>query len=178
MQKNQEVATIAKDYQINEQIRDKELRIIDENGNMLGIMSALVANRLADERNLDLVKISPSAVPPVCKLMDYGKFKFESDKKEKEMKKNQKIVEIKEIWFTVTTDTGDMKTKAKKVKEFIDGGDKVKVGIRLKGRKNNRPELYVNAMNEFYTMVSDFTVREKDAAVESRNYFMILSPKK
>lgn len=178
MQKNQEVATIAKDYQINEQIREKELRIIDENGNMLGIMSSFAANRLADERNLDLVKISPNAVPPVCKLMDYGKFKFESDKKEKEMKKNQKIVEIKEIWFTVTTDVGDMKTKAKKVKEFIDEGNKVKVGIRLKGRKNNRPEQYITAMNEFYSMVSEFTTREKDATVESRNYFMILSPKK
>ena len=117
--------TIKDQYQINEEIRDKEVRVISENGEQLGIMSAAQALALAEEAGLDLVKISPNAVPPVCKIMNYGKFKFEQAKREKENRKNQKIVEIKEIYLSMTIDIGDLNVKAKKTLEMLADGNKV-----------------------------------------------------
>lgn len=130
-----EVSTIAKDELfINEQIRDKEVRLIDAEGNQQGVVSLDVAMRMADEAGLDLVKIAPNAVPPVCKVMDYGKYKFEQGKREKEQRKNQKVIELKEIRLSATIDVHDMEVKAKNAIKFFTNGDKVKVSIRFRGR--------------------------------------------
>ena len=130
-----EDTVIIKDVEINERIRDPRLRVIDETGAQLGIMSAHDANRLADEKNLDLVKISPNSDPPVCKIMDYGKFKFDAAKREKDARRNQKVSEMKEVWLSMTIDTHDLETKAKQALKFLTGGDKVKVYKRMIGRK-------------------------------------------
>ena len=120
---------------MNGEIRDREIRVISETGEMLGVMSPREAMRLAEEADLDLVKISPNAVPPVCKIMDYGKFKFEQAKKEKENRRNQKVVEIKEVQLSMTIDVGDLNVKAKQATKFLGEGNKVKVSIRLRGRQ-------------------------------------------
>ena len=133
-------------YQVNGEIRDREIRVIAANGDMLGIMSASEALRLAEEENLDLVKISPGAVPPVCKIMDYGKFKFEQAKREKENRKNQKVMELKEIYLSMTIDVGDLNVKAKKAIEFLTEGNKVKVSIRMRGRQMAHSAMGVEAM--------------------------------
>ena len=134
-----EVSTIAKEeLQINEEIRDKEVRLIDENGNQQGVVHSDVALRMAEEAGLDLVKIAPQATPPVCKIMDYGKYKFEQGKREKEAKKNQKVIDIKEIRLSATIDTHDMEVKAKATEKFLKNGDKVKVSIRFRGRQTRR----------------------------------------
>ena len=126
--------TIIKDqHQINEEIRDREVRVISAEGEQLGIMSATEALRIAEEADLDLVKISPNAVPPVCKIMNYGKFKFEQAKREKENRKNQKVIELKEIYLSMTIDVGDLNVKAKKTVEMLGDGNKVKVSIRMRG---------------------------------------------
>ena len=126
---------ISKENQINEEIRDKEVRVISATGEQVGVMSAKEALALAEKSNLDLVKIAPNAVPPVCKIMDYGKFKFEQAKREKENRKNQKIVELKEIYLSMTIDIGDMNVKAKKTMEILADGNKVKVSIKMRGRQ-------------------------------------------
>ena len=120
---------------MNGEIRDREIRVISSSGEMLGVMSPREALRLAEEENLDLVKISPNAVPPVCKIMDWGKFKFEQAKKAKENRKNQKIVELKEVQLSMTIDVGDLNVKAKQARKFLEAGNKVKVSIRLRGRQ-------------------------------------------
>ena len=125
-------------YSVNEAIRDKEVRVIGADGSMLGVMSAFQAQRLAAEAELDLVKISPNAVPPVCKIMDYSKFKYEQSKREKENRKNQSIVELKEIRLSMTIDVGDIAVKTKQCLKFLEAGNKVKVSIRMKGRENAR----------------------------------------
>ncbi len=164
-----------KDFQINNQIRDKEIRVIDSDGTQLGIMTSLEGLRLAEDKGLDLVKISPQAVPPVCKIIDYGKFKFEMVKKEKEIKKNQKIVTVKEVWLSATIDTGDLKVKAKSAEKFLKGGDKVKVSIRLKGRQMAHSDIAMRVMNDFYEILKDFSVMEKQPLQEGKNITMILS---
>ena len=121
--------------QVNAAIRDREIRVISSTGEMLGIMTPREAMRLAEEESLDLVKISPNAVPPVCKIMDWGKYKFELAKKEKENRKNQKIVELKEVQLSMTIDVGDLKVKEKQARKFLEAGNKVKVSIRLRGRQ-------------------------------------------
>ena len=126
-------------HQINEEIRDSEIRLISATGEQLGIMSAAQAQHIADEQGLDLVKISPQAKPPVCKLMDYGKFRFEQGKREKEARKNQHIVETKEIRLSLNIDTHDFETKLNHAKKFIAGGNKVKVSIRFRGREMGHP---------------------------------------
>ena len=147
---------------MNGEIRDREVRVISSTGEMLGVMSAAEALRLAEEENLDLVKISPAAVPPVCKIMNYGKFKFEQAKKEKENRKNQKTVEI----------------KAKKTIEFLTEGNKVKVSIRMRGRQMGRSSMGVDVMNRFFGMLEGKAVMDKQPLAEGRNIVMVLSPAK
>lgn len=141
-------------------------------------MSADEANRLADSKNLDLVKISPQAVPPVCKLLNYGKYRFELIKKEKETKKNQKVQELKEIWLSATIDTHDMEYKSKQASKFVEDGNKVRLSIRMKGRQQAHPEISMKIMEDFYQMVSETAVKEKGPTQEGRTIAMIIAPKK
>ena len=171
-----EDTAINKEVEINDKICDAAIRVIDENGQQLGIMSAVEANRIADERNLDLVKINPSGNPPVCKIMDYGKFRFDAAKREKDARKNQKTTELKEIWLSMTIDLHDLETKAKQARKFVANGDKVRVSIRMKGRQQARPEMGVEVMNKFFELVQDVCVMDKKPLTEGRNIFMILSP--
>ena len=161
---------------INGQIRDKEIRVIGENGDQLGIMSPREAQKLADEADLDLVNISPKANPPVCKIMDYGKYRFEQGKRQKEAKKNQKVITLKEMRLSATIDKHDMEVKAKNVSKFLAGGDKVKVSIRFKGRQLSHTEQGMQVMEMFLTMLDNANV-EKPAKMEGRSMFMILAPK-
>ena len=171
--------TIIKDqHQINEQIRDKEVRVISATGEQLGIMSAREALVIAEEEGLDLVKISPNAVPPVCKVMNYGKFKFEQTKKEKENRKNQKVVELKEIYLSMTIDIGDLNVKAKKTVEMLGDGNKVKVSIRMRGRQQAHAAMGIDVMNRFFDMLGGKAVMDKEPKTEGRNILMILSPAK
>lgn len=170
--------TIIKEVEINDKITDLTIRVIDENGNQLGIMSASQANKIADEKNLDLVKISPTANPPVCKIMDYGKFRFDAAKKEKDARKNQKVSEVKEVWLSMTIDTHDLETKAKQAAKFLKNGDKVKVSIRMRGRQQAHAALGMEVMDEFFAMVEDVGEINKKPLTEGRNIIMILQPKK
>ncbi len=162
---------------INEEIRDKEVRLIDENGGQQGVVKIAVAMAMAEERGLDLVKIAPNAVPPVCKLMDYGKYCYEQTKREKEQRKNQKTIEVKEVRLSATIDVHDLEVKAKACSKFLQGGDKVKVSIRLKGRLITHGEVGLDVLNTFADMVRDDAVVERAAKQEGRNLFMILAPK-
>ena len=163
---------------MNGDIRDREVRVIASNGDMLGIMSAQQALHLAEEENLDLVKISPNAVPPVCKIMNYGKFKFEQAKREKENRKNQKVMELKEIYLSMTIDVGDLNVKAKKAIEFLTEGNKVKVSIRMRGRQMAHASLGVDVMKRFFGMLEGKAVMDKAPVQEGRNIIMMLSPVK
>jgi translation initiation factor IF-3 len=140
-------------------------------------MSAREAMVIAEEKGLDLVKVSPNAVPPVCKIMDYGKFRFEQAKKQREAKKNQKIIELKEMRLSATIDKHDLEVKAKNVSKFLKSGDKVKVSIRFKGRQMAHTEQGMQVMGGFYDMVAENAVIEKQAKLEGRNMYMILAPK-
>lgn len=162
---------------INEEIREKEVRLIGENGSQEGIVAIDVAMRMAEEAGLDLVKIAPQAVPPVCKIMDYGKFKFEQGKREKEQRKNQKVIDIKEIRLSATIDTHDMEVKAKACKKFLQNGDKVKVSIRFRGRQAKHGDIGLDVMDAFFEMVSENAAIDRPAKQEGRNMFMILTPK-
>ncbi|MEE0681913.1 MAG: translation initiation factor IF-3 [Candidatus Gastranaerophilaceae bacterium] len=162
---------------INEEIRDREVRLIDEKGNQMGIVSIAAAMSIADERGLDLVKIAPQVTPPVCKIMDYGKYRFEQGKREKEQRKNQKIIEIKEVRLSATIDTHDMEVKAKACTRFLQNGDKVKVSIRFRGRQITHGDIGLEVMNTFYEMVKDNAAIDRPAKQEGRNMFMILTPK-
>jgi translation initiation factor IF-3 len=143
---------------------------------MLGVMSARQALELADQAGLDLVKISPNAVPPVCKILDYGKFKFEMLKRQKEAKKNQKVVEVKEIWLSMTIDVGDLNVKAKQTLKFLAEGNKVKVSIRMRGRQNAHADLGIAVMQKFADMLGNAAVIEKKPLTENRNIIMIVAP--
>ena len=170
--------TIKEQHQINEEIRDREVRVISAEGEQLGIMSAAQALAIADEVGLDLVKISPNAVPPVCKIMNYGKFKFEQAKKEKENRKNQKVVEIKEIYLSMTIDIGDLNVKAKKTVEMLGDGNKVKVSIRMRGRQMAHASMGIDVMRRFFEMLGGKAVMEKEPKTEGRNITMVLAPAK
>ena len=170
--------TIKEQYQVNEEIRDKEVRVISATGEQLGIMSSAEALRIADEENLDLVKISPNAVPPVCKILNYGKFKFEQAKREKENRKNQKVIELKEIYLSMTIDVGDLNVKAKKTMEILGEGNKVKVSIRMRGRQMAHASMGVDVMKRFFDMLGGKAVMDKAPVTEGRNILMILSPAK
>ncbi len=170
--------TIKEQHQLNGDIRDREIRVIASNGDMLGVMSSSEALRLAEEENLDLVKISPNAVPPVCKIMNYGKFKFEQAKREKENRKNQKVMEIKEIYLSMTIDIGDLNVKAKKALEFLEEGNKVKVSIKMRGRQMAHSSMGVDVMHRFFSVLGGKATMDKNPATEGRNIIMILSPAK
>ena len=169
---------IKKEHQLNEEIRDREVRLIGETGEQLGIVSAREALNIAEEAGLDLVKISPTANPPVCKIMNYGKYIFELSKKAKEAKKNQKVTEIKEVWLSMTIDVGDLQVKAKQAQKFLSGGNKVKVSIRMRGRQMAHQELGVDVMKRFFELVKDFGNIEKQPLTEGRNIWMMLAPVK
>ena len=162
---------------INEEIRDAEVRLIDENGNQQGIVTIDVALRMAEAADLDLVKIAPNAVPPVCKIMDYGKFRFEQLKKEKEAKKNQKVVEIKEIRMSPSIDTNDFNTKVKSAVKFLNDGNRVKVTVRFRGREMAHTSLGQELLAKFGADCSEIATIAKDAKLEGRNMSMFLSPK-
>ena len=162
---------------INEEIRDPEVRLIDENGNQLGIVNIRDAQHLADERSLDLVKISPNSNPPVCKLMDYGKYRFEMAKREKEQRKNQKTIEVKETRLSATIDLHDMEVKAKATRKFLQDGNKVKVSICFRGRQITHGDIGLDVMDQFFNMVADCAVKERPPKQEGRNMFMVLAPK-
>ena len=170
--------TISKqELQINEEIRDKEVRVIDSDGTQLGIMPLSQALDKAAEKNLDLVKIAPQAKPPVCKIIDYGKFKFEQAKKEKEARKNQHVFDVKEIRLSLNIDTHDFNTKLKHTQRFIASGDKVKVSIRFRGREMGHQELGVETMKKFSDACQEFATIEKPAKLEGRSMIMFLAPK-
>lgn len=143
---------------------------------MLGIMRADKAKRIADEHRLDLVMITPNAQPPVCQIMDYGKFRFDAAKKAKDAAKNQKKAELKEIRLSITIDSGDVNTKSKQARKFLTDGDKVKVSIRMRGRQQARPQLGVDVMNSFYETVKDVAVIDRKPSVDGRSIVMILVP--
>ncbi|MDE5943617.1 MAG: translation initiation factor IF-3 [Clostridia bacterium] len=165
-------------YSVNEAIRDKEVRLIGSDGEMVGVMSSREAQRRADDEGLDLVKISPNAVPPVCKIMDYSKFKYEQSKKEKENRRNQTVVEIKEIRLSMTIDVGDIAVRTKQCLKFLEAGNKVKVSIRMKGRENARAYQGVKVMEDFFEGLGGKAVQDKKPATEGRNIIMFLSPAK
>ena len=162
---------------INEQIRDKEIRLIDEEGNQLGVLSARDAQKIADEKHLDLVKIAPTAKPPVCKIMDYGKYRFDQVKKEKEAKKKQKTVDIKELRLSPSIDTHDVQVKVKKAIEFLKNGDKVKISIRFRGREIGHSKTAVTILENFANDISEYGVVDKAPKMEARSLVMFLAPK-
>ncbi len=166
-----------KEMQINEEIRDKEVRVVTDGGEQLGLMSAKEALKIAEQRNLDLVKIAPNANPPVCKIMDYGKYKFDQIKREKEAKKNQRIVETKEIRLSVNIDTHDFDTKVNHALKFLKAGNKVKVSIRFRGREMAHTHLGNGIMERFAEAVAEMSNVDKPAKLEGRQMLMFLSPK-
>ncbi len=164
-------------HQLNEDIRDKEVRLIGEDGEQLGILSSEQALEIAEERGLDLVKISPQAVPPVCKLMNYGKFRFEQSKREKEAKKNQHTVEIKEIRMSPGIDVGDFNTKLKNAQKFLSEGNRVKVSVRFRGREMAHTEIGKDLLDQFAASCTEMANLEKNAKLEGRNMSIFLAPK-
>lgn len=163
---------------INGQIRDKEVRVISEDGEQLGIMSSKDAMKLAREAELDLVKIAPKAQPPVCKIIDYGKYKYELARKEKEAKKKQKTVEVKEVRLSPNIDTNDLNTKMNNTKKFITKGNKVKVTLRFRGREMAHMQQSKHILDDFAEMLADVAVIEKPAKQEGRSMSMVLTEKR
>ena len=151
--------------------------VISATGEKLGIMSAREANKIADEAELDLVKISPNAVPPVCKIMDYGKFMFDKVKREKEQKKNQKIVEVKEVQLSMTIELHDMQIKAKNATKFLTAGNKVTVALRMRGRQQQYSAKGIEIVKQFAAMIEEIGVMDKEPKVEGRNVIVIINPK-
>jgi len=175
---NKEDKLIFKELAKNYEIHSKEVRLIDSEGNMLGIFTLAEAQKRANEKGLDLVEISPTATPVVCKIMDYAKYKYERIKQEREERKKQVSIELKELWLSAVIDIGDLKTKAKKAREFIENGDRVRLSIRMKGRQLAHPELSMDVMKNFYEMVSDIAQIEKPPIREARTVAMIIAPAK
>ena len=165
------------DIQVNDQIRAREVRVIDSEGNQLGIMSLKEALRSAQEAKLDLVKIVPNANPPVCKLMDYGKYKYEQSKREKEAKKKQKVINVKEIRMNPNIDDHDLQVRARNAIRFLEDGDKVKVSIKFRGREITHTKLGEEVLGRMAEATKDVGIVEKKPRVEGRNMVMIISPK-
>ncbi len=163
---------------INEQIRDKEVRVIGEDGEQIGIMSAKDAMKLAKEANLDLVKIAPQAKPPVCKIIDYGKYKYEMVRREKEARKKQKTVEVKEVRLSPNIDTNDLNTKVNQARKFVSGGNKVKVSVRFRGRELAHTAVGKTILEDFAQQLSDVAVIDKPAKLEGRSMVMFLAEKR
>lgn len=162
---------------INDEIRVKEVRLIGAEGEQLGILPIREAMQMAVEANLDLVNIAPTAKPPVCRIMDYGKFRYEMQKKDKEARKNQKIVELKEVRFSASIDEHDFQTKLRNVVKFINEGDKVKCSVRFRGREITHAEIGQRVLERVATETDDIVVVERRAKLEGRSMIMILSPK-
>ncbi|RHP30029.1 translation initiation factor IF-3 [Lachnotalea sp. AF33-28] len=163
---------------INEQIRDKEVRLVGEDGEQLGIMSARDAMKMAMEAELDLVKIAPNAKPPVCKIIDYGKYRYELARKEKEAKKKQKTIEIKEVRLSPNIDDNDLNTKVNAARKFIEKGDKVKVTLRFRGREMSHMQSSRHILDDFAEKLADIAVVDKPSKVEGRSLVMFLSEKR
>ena len=166
------------EHQINEEIRDKEVRLISNDGEQHGIVAIQKAQEIAVEKGMDLVKIAPQAKPPVCKIMDYGKFRFEQAKREKEARKNQRVVEIKEIRLTPNIDIGDLNTKVKNACRFLKDGDKVKVSVRFRGREVTHSSLGQDLLHRFAELCSECSTVEKQPKLEGRQMLMFLAPAK
>ena len=164
-------------HEINEEIRDPQVRLISEEGEQLGIVTAEEALRIATEAGFDLVKIAPNSVPPVCRIMDYGKFRFEQTKMEKEAKKNHRVIEIKEIRMSPGIDTNDFNTKLKNAQKFLNDGDRVKVSIRFRGREMAHTDIGAVLLKDFAAQCAEVANMDKAPKLEGRNMFMFLSPK-
>lgn len=163
---------------VNEKIHFKEVLLIGPEGEQLGIVPVKIAQQKSIEAGMDLLCVSPNAKPPVCRIIDYGKYKFEKDKKAKEAKKNQKKTVVKEVRFTATTDTHDLETKAKAAIRFLEEGDKVKVAVFIKGRMRNRMDIVTETLNKFLEMVKDVSTPEKEPEMLGRDFYVLLNPKK
>lgn len=166
--------SIISELMINEQIRDREIRLIGEDGEQLGIMSARDAMKLAREANLDLVKIAPTAKPPVCKIIDYGKYRYEQARREKEARKKQKTIEVKEIRLSPNIDTNDLNTKVNQARKFVSGGNKVKVAVRFRGRELAHTAVGKTILEDFAQKLSDIAVIDKPAKLEGKSMVMFL----
>lgn len=166
------------DYLINEQIRDKEVRVIGENGEQLGIMSSKDAYAMAKEQDLDLIKIAPTAKPPVCKIADFGKFRYEQIRREKEAKKKQKTTEVKEVRLSPNIDDNDLNTKANQARKFLEHGDKVKASLKFRGREMAHMQSGKEILDAFAKALEDVAVVDKAAKLEGRNMIMFLTQKK
>lgn len=163
---------------INEEIREREVRVIDADGTQLGIMATKDALRIAQEKELDLINIAPQAKPPVCKILDYGKYRFEQAKREKEAKKKQKVIEVKEVRLSPNIEDHDMETKARMAVKFLQGGDKVKVSVRFRGRELTRTEVGKVVLDQFVKSIADYAEVEKTPKMEGRSMVMFLMPKR
>ncbi|MCI5923811.1 MAG: translation initiation factor IF-3 [Oscillospiraceae bacterium] len=162
---------------MNEEIRDKEIRVVGSDGSQLGIMSPRDAIKIAAEQNLDLVKIAPQATPPVCRIMDYGKYRYEQAKREKEARKNQKTVEVKEIRMSLNIDVHDFDTKANQAKKFLSGGDKVKASVRFRGREMAHPEMGRTLLERFIETCAEVGSVDKPPKMEGRSLAVFIAPK-
>lgn len=168
---------VIKKTEINEAIRDRELRVIDEDGSQLGLMSGKDAYAIALEKKLDLVKIAPQAVPPVCKIMDYGKFRYEQQKRDKEAKKKQKQVTVKEVRLSLKIEMHDMETKVNNAKRFLEEGDKVKAALRMRGRELSNTDMARDVMAKFIDLLGESVVIERKPLMEGRSLVVIIAPK-
>jgi translation initiation factor IF-3 len=172
------VKSINKKFSINEQIREREIRVVGNDGEQLGVISSAEARKIAEEKDLDLVMISPNAKPPVCKIMDFGKYVYEQSKKEKEAKKKQKVINIKEVRVSLTIEEHDIEIKAKNARKFLLDGDKVKITVRFRGREMELGHIGQKILENFLTKLEDVCLVEKRPKREGRNMTMILGPKK
>ena len=172
-----EVNIIAVDKMVNEGIRARELRLISDNGDQLGVKTKQEALKMAEDANLDLVLVAPKAKPPVAKIMDYGKYRFELQKKQREARKKQKVVNIKEVRLSPTIDTNDFNTKMKNPRKFLSKGDKVKVSIRFKGRAITHKDIGRDVLNRFAEATEDVATVESKAKMDGRSMFLMLAPK-
>ena len=170
--------SIISELMINEQIRDREIRLIGEDGEQLGIMSARDAMKLAREANLDLVKIAPTAKPPVCKIIDYGKYRYEQARKEKEARKKQKTIEVKEVRLSPNIDTNDLNTTVNQARKFVSSGNKVKVAVRFRGRELAHTAVGKTILEDFAQKLSDIAVIDKPAKLEGKSMVMFLVEKR
>lgn len=166
-----------KDLQINEAIRDKEVRLVGSDGEQIGVVDIAHAQNLADEAKLDLVKVAPGAKPPVCRIMDYGKYKYDLMKKEKESKKKQRVINVKELRFSPNIEEHDLQTKANQGKSFLSAGDRVKVSVRFRGRELGHTEIGRKVLDRFVELIADEGVVDKAPKMEGRSMVMFLSPK-
>lgn len=167
-----------KELQINEEIREKEVRLVDDEGNQLGVVSRNQAIDLATTKKLDLVNVAPNAKPPVCRIMDYGKYRYEQEKKEKEARKKQKVINVKELRFSPNIEDHDLNTKANRAIDFLKNGDRVKVSVRFRGREMGHTDLGREVLDKFYDLISEYGVVDKKPKMEGRSLVMFLSERK